>query len=46
MSRPKSLYLRIGDLAARSGVSKQLIHYYLRRGYLHPPIYKRGNQAF
>ncbi|NLA25888.1 MAG: TetR family transcriptional regulator [Firmicutes bacterium] len=42
----QNLYLRIGELAARSGVSKQLIHYYLRRGYLHPAIYKRGNQAF
>lgn len=46
MKHPQNLYLRMGDLAARSGISKQLIHYYLRRGYLHPPIYKRGNQAF
>lgn len=46
MFQPKSLYLRVGELAARSGFSKQLIHYYLRRGYLHPPIYKKGNQAF
>jgi AcrR family transcriptional regulator len=46
MPQPKKLYLRIGDLAARSGFSKQLIHYYLRRGYIHPSIYKKGNQAF
>ena len=46
VKHPQTLYLRIGELAARSGVSKQLIHYYLRRGYLHPAIYKRYNQAF
>lgn len=38
--------MRIGELSRRSGVSKQLIHYYLRREYLHPPIFKKGNQAF
>ena len=46
MKTAQNLYLRIGSLAARTGISKQLIHYYLRRGYLHPAIYKRGNQAF
>lgn len=46
MKHSHNLYLRIGSLAARAGISKQLIHYYLRRGYLHPAIYKRGNQAF
>lgn len=38
--------MRIGELARRSGISKQLIHYYLRMKYLHPPVYKSGNQAF
>ena len=38
--------MRIGWLSKSSGISKQLIHYYLRMGYLHPPIYKKGNQAF
>jgi AcrR family transcriptional regulator len=38
--------VRIGELAKRSGISKQLIHYYLRMKYLHPPVYKSGNQAF
>ncbi len=46
MKSTHNLYLRIGSLSARTGISKQLIHYYLRRGYLHPAIYKRGNQAF
>jgi AcrR family transcriptional regulator len=38
--------MRIGELSKRSGISKQLIHYYLRMEYLHPPVYKKGNQAF
>ncbi len=38
--------MRIGELSRRSGISKQLIHYYLRMKYLHPPVYKSGNQAF
>ncbi len=38
--------MRIGELARRSGISKQLIHYYLRMKYLHQPVYKSGNQAF
>ena len=38
--------MRIGELARLSGISKQLIHYYLRMKYLHPPVYKNGNQAF
>jgi DNA-binding transcriptional MerR regulator len=46
LTEPPSLYLRAGELAERCGISKQLIHYYLHRGYLHPPIYKQGNQAF
>jgi AcrR family transcriptional regulator len=37
--------MRMGELTRRSGVNKQLVHYYLRKGYLHPPQYKRGNQA-
>ncbi|MEW5783477.1 MAG: TetR family transcriptional regulator [Bacillota bacterium] len=38
--------MRIGELSKRSQISKQLIHYYLRKEYLHPPFYKKGNQAF
>lgn len=38
--------MRIGGLSKLSTISKQLIHYYLRMGYLHPPVYKKGNQAF
>jgi AcrR family transcriptional regulator len=37
--------MRMGELARRSGLDKQLIHYYLRKGYLHSPLYKSGNQA-
>ena len=37
--------MRMGELSRRSGLDKQLIHYYLRKGYLHPPLYKAGNQA-
>jgi AcrR family transcriptional regulator len=37
--------MRMGELARRSGTGKQLIHYYLRRGYLHQPLFKKGNQA-
>jgi AcrR family transcriptional regulator len=37
--------LRMGELVERSGSGKQLIHYYLRKGYLHPPLFKSGNQA-
>ncbi len=40
------LFLRVSELSKRSEISKQLIHYYLRKGYLHPPIYKKGNQAY
>jgi AcrR family transcriptional regulator len=35
----------MGELARRSALDKQLIHYYLKKGYLHPPLYKQGNQA-
>ncbi len=38
--------MRISELSKLSGISKQLIHYYLRMGYLHPPVYKKGNQAY
>ncbi|MDW7740131.1 MAG: TetR family transcriptional regulator [Bacillota bacterium] len=38
--------MRIGELSRRSKISKQLIHYYLRRGYLHPPVFKKSNQAY
>ncbi len=46
MTDNRALFLRVSTLSERSQVSKQLIHYYLRRGYLHPPIYKKGNQAY
>lgn len=42
---PQISYMRMGELARCSGFNKQLIHYYLKKGYLHPPIYKQGNQA-
>lgn len=45
MPAAESKGMRMGELARRSGMDKQLIHYYLRRGYLHPPLYKNGNQA-
>jgi AcrR family transcriptional regulator len=35
----------MGELSRRSGIDRQLIHYYLKKGYLHPPVYKKGNQA-
>jgi AcrR family transcriptional regulator len=38
--------MRIGELSRLSGISKQLIHYYLRMKYLHQPAYKKGNQAY
>jgi len=38
--------MRMGDLCRHSGLDRQLIHYYLKRGYLHPPLYKEGNRAF
>lgn len=38
--------MRINELSRITGISKQLIHYYLRMGYLHPPVFKKGNQAF
>jgi AcrR family transcriptional regulator len=36
---------RMGELEKRSGTGKQLIHYYIRKGYLPPPVFKQGNQA-
>ncbi len=38
--------MRIGELARRSGIKKELIHYYMRKQYLHPPLSKRDNQAY
>ncbi len=38
--------VRISELSKRTGISTKLIHYYLKKGYLHPPVFKRGNQAF
>jgi AcrR family transcriptional regulator len=38
--------MRMGELCRRSGLDRQLIHYYLKKGYLHPPLFKEGNQAF
>ena len=37
--------MRMGELSSRSDMDRQLIHYYLKKGYLHPPVYKKGNQA-
>ncbi|MBN2027301.1 MAG: TetR family transcriptional regulator [Actinobacteria bacterium] len=45
MSAAEMRGMRMGELARRSGTDKQLIHYYLRKGYLNPPLYKKGNQA-
>lgn len=43
---PEEKVMRIGQLAKKTGISKQLIHYYLRMDYLHKPVYKKGNQAY
>ncbi len=45
MTVPQATFLRMGELTALSGVDKPSVHYYLRRAYLHPPVYKKGNQA-
>lgn len=37
--------MRMQTLADLSGLRKQTIHYYLRKGYLDPPVHKEGNQA-
>ncbi len=37
--------MRMGDLERLSGLSRQTIHYYIRKGYLHPPLYKNATQA-
>lgn len=42
----KEKLIRIGELSRLTGISKKLIHYYISKGYLHPPVYKKGNQAF
>ncbi len=36
----------MAELESRTGLNRQTIHYYLRKGYLHPAIYKEGKQAF
>jgi AcrR family transcriptional regulator len=38
--------IRISELSRRTGISSKLIHYYLKKGYLHPPTIKKGNQAY
>ncbi len=35
----------MGELERRSGTGRQLIHYYIRKGYVPPPVFKKGNQA-
>ncbi|MEW6555353.1 MAG: TetR family transcriptional regulator [Actinomycetota bacterium] len=35
----------MGELARRSGLNHQTIHYYIRKGYLEPPLYKSSTQA-
>lgn len=45
MSPGEGEVMRMGELSRRSGMDRQLIHYYLKKGYLHPPVYKKGNQA-
>jgi len=37
---------RISELSRRTGISTKLIHYYLKKGYLHQPAIKNGNQAY
>lgn len=46
MHGSKVVIIRMGELSKRSGLSKPIIHYYLRKGYLHAPLQKQGNQAF
>ena len=46
MSLPAVEGMRMGELCKHSGLDRQLIHYYLKKGYLHPPLYKEGNQAY
>lgn len=40
--QPQKAYLRIGELAARAGVSVATIKYYIREGLLGPPPVKTG----
>lgn len=41
-AKPRSEYLRIGELAERAGVSVATIKYYIREGLLPPPPVKTG----
>ncbi len=41
-AKPKSEYLRVGELAERAGVSIATIKYYIREGLLPPPPVKTG----
>ena len=38
--------MRMQELMRRSGLSRQVIHYYIKQGYLHPPIYQEGKRAY
>ncbi|HEX3012338.1 MAG TPA: MerR family transcriptional regulator [Syntrophomonadaceae bacterium] len=38
--------MKISELAAAAGVSKQTIHYYLREGLLSPPVQSSRNMAY
>lgn len=38
--------MRMGELSACTHTNRQTIHYYLRKGYLHPAIYKEATDAF
>ncbi|MGE5398595.1 MAG: MerR family transcriptional regulator [Chitinophagales bacterium] len=38
--------MKIGELAAAAGVSKQTIHFYLREGILRPPVQTSKNMAY
>ena len=45
MTAPDATFFLMRELTALSGVDKPSIHYYLTRGYLHSPTYKKGNRA-
>lgn len=45
MAPEEIVIMRMSELSRRSGLGKPIIHYYLRKGYLHAPIYKQANQA-
>jgi len=38
--------MRMGELVNRTGIHRQTIHFYLRKGYLHQPIFKEGKHAY